>query len=112
MKADHYKPVAHKKFKKEALQDPVIRQAYEELADEFALIAEMIKTRKIARKTQQEVATEMHTSQAVVARIENGFSYQQHSPTFNTLKKYAQALGCHLLIKLVPDQAYQQTTKQ
>jgi DNA-binding XRE family transcriptional regulator len=103
MRVDKFSPISHEKFKKEALKNHDINQAYQELEDEFALIAEMIKTRKMAKKTQQDVAKEMHTSQTVVARIENGFSYQKHSPTFNTLKKYAKALGCHLLIKLVPE---------
>lgn len=106
MNVDSYKPIPHEKFKKEDLQNPEVYQKYEGLEDEFSLIAEMIKTRKMARKTQREVAEEMCTSQAVVARIENGFSYRQHSPTFNTLKKYARALGCHLLIRLVPERAY------
>lgn len=99
-----YKPVKFKKFEKEALKDSKVRAAYDELEAEFALMAEMIKARKIARKTQQEVAAKMHTSQAVVARIESGYGQQQHSPTLNTLKKYAKAVGCKLLIKFIPEE--------
>lgn len=99
-----YKPVSFENFEKEALKDPKVRAAYEELEAEFTLIAEMIKARKIAHKTQQEVAVQMHTSQAVVARIESGYGQQKHSPTLSTLKKYAKAVGCKLLIKLVPEQ--------
>lgn len=110
MKNDSFKPIAHEKFKKQALRNSKVRQAYEELEDEFALVAEMIKTRKMTCKTQKEVAEDMHTSQAVVARIENGFGYAQHSPTLNTLKNYANALGCRLSIKLIPSQSRNKCT--
>lgn len=56
MNTNTYKPVPHKKFKKEILQNPKVHQAYEELENEFALIAEMIKTRKMTRKTQHAIA--------------------------------------------------------
>lgn len=98
-----YKPVSFKKFEKEALKDPKVRLAYEELEEEFTLFAEMIKARKIAQKTQNDVAKQMHTSQAAVARIESGFSQIKHSPTLNTLKKYAKAIDCRLTIKLTPE---------
>ena len=105
-----YKPVKFKKFEKEALKDPKVRAAYDDLEAEFTLMAEMIKARKIARKTQQEVAAKMHTSQAVVARIESSYGQQKHSPTLNTLKKYAKAVGCKLLIKFVPERGHEKAT--
>jgi len=98
-----YNPVSFKKFEKEALKEPNVRLAYEELEEEFALFAEMIKARKMAQKTQKDVAKQMHTSQAAVARIESGFSQISHSPTLNTLKKYAKAIDCRLTIKLTPE---------
>lgn len=98
-----YKPVAFKKFKREALKNAETRASYEELEEEFALIASLIKARKIARKTQQEVANKMHTSQSMVARIENSFNEKRNSPTLGTIRKYARAVGCKLTIKLVPE---------
>ena len=41
-----YKPVPFKKFKKKALENPKVKAGYEELEEEFALIAELIKARK------------------------------------------------------------------
>lgn len=96
-----YKPVSFEKFKKEVLKNSETKTAYNELEEEFNLIVELIKARKIAHKTQQEVAQCMHTSQAMVARIENGFNEKRHSPTLGTIRKYAKAVGCKLLIKLV-----------
>lgn len=55
-----YNPVPFEKFKKEALKDPKVRRAYEELEEEFALATEMIKARKMAQKTQKDVAKQMH----------------------------------------------------
>ena len=98
-----YKPVSFRKFKKEALTNPKVKAAYDELEDEFTLMAEMIKARKMVHKTQHEVAKDMHTSQAVVARVESGFGLMKHSPTLATLKKYAKAVGCKLSIKLIPE---------
>lgn len=102
-----YKPVPFEKFKQEALRDPVVKTGYDDLEEEFTLIAELIKARKIARKTQQDVAECMHTSQAMIARIENGFSEKRNSPTLGTIRRYARAVGCRLSIKLIPEEKYQ-----
>ena len=56
-----YKPVSFDKFEKEALKDPKVKTAYDELETEFALMAEFIKARKIAHKTQKEVADKMQS---------------------------------------------------
>jgi hypothetical protein len=37
-----------------------------------------------------------------VARLEAGGGSQRHSPTIATLRKYAQAVGCRLEIRLRP----------
>ena len=102
-----YKPIPFKKFKEEALKDPKVKAGYEELEEEFALIAELIKARKRAHKTQQEVAKCMSTSQAMIARIENSFCEKRNSPTLGTVRKYARAVGCRLSIKLIPEGKYQ-----
>jgi len=102
-----YKPVSFKKFKETALKDARIKAGYDELEEEFALITELIKARKVASKTQEEVAKSMRTSQAMVARIENAFSGKGHSPTFDTIRRYARAVGCRLSIKLIPEGKYQ-----
>ncbi|MFA6409370.1 MAG: helix-turn-helix transcriptional regulator [Gammaproteobacteria bacterium] len=100
-----YKPVPFKKFKKKVLKNPEAKNRYEALEEEFALIAELVKARKIAHKTQSEVAGKMKTSQAMIARIENGFNGKSHSPTLNTIRKYARAVGCKLHIKLIPEES-------
>ncbi len=101
-----YKPVSHEKLKQEALSNKKVLKAYEELEDEFNLIAELIKARKMAGKSQTEIAKQMHTTQSTVARLEAGFGQKRHSPTLNTLKRYAKSVGCKVMIKLVPEKRH------
>ncbi len=98
-----YDPITYEKFKKEALEDPEFRKSYDELEEEFNLAMELIKARKRVHKSQQEVANHMHTSQAMIARIESGAGQKKHSPSIKTLRRYAKAVGCKVLIKFVPE---------
>ena len=98
----NHESISFTKFEEEVLRDPQVLKVYNELEEEFALAAEMLKARKMARKTQKEVARKMRTSQATVARIENGFGHEKHSPTIDTLRRYAKAVGCKIFIKLIP----------
>jgi len=41
----------------------------------------------------------MGTTKSAVSRLE---SAGKHAPSLTTLKKYAQAVGCHLKIKFIP----------
>ena len=53
-------------------------------------------------KSQKELAKAMHTSPSAISRLEAGFGRERHSPSLDTLRRYANALGCYLSIKLVP----------
>ena len=50
--------------------------------------------------TQEAVAELMRATKRAVSRLE---SAGKHAPSLTTLKKHAQAVGCRLEIKLVPD---------
>jgi len=93
----------HDSLKKKAFKLPGVAQAYADLEEEFAIIAELIKARKIAGESQKEVARLMNTSTSAISRLESGASRRQHSPSLLTLRRYAHALGCRLSIKLIPD---------
>lgn len=97
-----YGPIRYKKFEKEALKDSEVHKSYDELEEEFTLAMELIKARKRVRKSQQEVAKQMQTSQATIARIESGYGQKKHSPSIKTLRRYAKAVGCKVLITFVP----------
>jgi DNA-binding XRE family transcriptional regulator len=92
----------HKSFKKEVLDIPGVREEYEALEEEFALIGELIRARKMAGKSQEEVAKLMKTTPSVISRLEAGYGRQRHIPSMNTLRRYANAVGCRLSVILVP----------
>lgn len=96
-----YNPVSYDfdTFKKLILSDDKSKEEYEKLEEEFALICEMVRARKRAHKTQKDIAECMHTSSSVISRLESIEGYRRHSPTLDTLKKYARAVHCHLVIK-------------
>jgi len=97
--------LTHAKLKEKWLSDPEVLAAYNELEEEFTLINEMIHARKKAGKTQADVAELMRTTPSVVSRLESINSRYKHSPSFETLKKYAHALGYKLAIKFVKRKA-------
>ena len=83
---------------KEWLKDPQFKAAYDSLEEEFALAEALIRARANADMTQEQVAREMGTTQAVVARLESGRSM----PSTRTLQRYAKATGTRLRISFEP----------
>jgi DNA-binding XRE family transcriptional regulator len=97
-----YQPVTHdhEAFLKKALKRKDFREAYESLEEEYTLVREMLAARSRSGLTQEAVAERMGTTKSAVSRLE---AAGKHAPSLTTLKKYAQAVGCHLEIKLVPE---------
>jgi transcriptional regulator with XRE-family HTH domain len=91
--------LTHAELKKRALANPDVQKAYEALADEYAIAHELLHAREAAGLTQAEVAEKMHTKAPAIARLEAG---GKHSPSLITLRKYADAVGCTLEVRLVP----------
>ena len=73
-------------------------QAYDALESEFSLAAAMIHARAHAGLTQQQLAERMHTTQAVIARLESG----RVKPSTRTLERLAAATGMRLRISFEP----------
>ncbi|SRR6266540_3753589 len=105
-----YQPVPHdhEEFLKKALKRKDFNEAYEDLAEEYALIREMLAARSRSGLTQEAVAELMGTTKSAVSRLE---AAGKHAPSLSTLKRYAQAVGCHLEIKLVPDSRTNRSTR-
>ena len=93
--------LTYEKFKERALSDPEVRAEYDALKPEFALFEELLRARKRAGLTQAEVAERMDIKPPAVARLESGGGSARHSPSVATLRRYAEAVGCHLEIRLV-----------
>ena len=96
-----YEPVSHdhKAFLKNAQKRKGFSKAYNDLEEEYTLVREMLSARSKSGFTQDAVAELMGTTKSAVSRLE---SAGKHSPSLKTLKKYAQAVGCHLEIKFIP----------
>jgi ribosome-binding protein aMBF1 (putative translation factor) len=60
-----------KKFKTQALARPEVRKAYDDLAEEFAFLDEVLKARAAAGLTQAEVAARVGTTQSAIAHLES-----------------------------------------
>ena len=88
-----------KQFKARALARPEVKKAYDELAEEFVFLDQVLKARAEAGLTQAEVAARVGTTQSAIARLESAES--KHSPSIATLQRYADALGYKVEIRLV-----------
>ncbi len=78
------------------LKDKDFKKFYEEEGRRLALGYKIAKLRQKLGLTQEELAEEIHTSQATIARLEGG-DYLGYS--LRTLEKIALATGSHLDIQ-------------
>ena len=84
-------------MKAEMMQDPEFAAAYAEADAEYSVLETMLGARIAAGLTQAEVAARAGTTQSAIARLEGG----QVSPTVDTLRKYAKAVGKRLRVQMV-----------
>ena len=94
---------SHNEMLKEWKRDSAFQQEYDELEAEFLLFDELLRARKEAGLTQADIASRMGTKTSAIARLEAGGGSKKHSPSVTTLRKYAEAVGCRLEIRLVPN---------
>ncbi len=96
-----YQPVAHDHatFLRKARKRKGFPAAYKALAVEYAVANEMLAARARAGLTQEAVASRMGTTKSTVSRLE---SAGKHAPSLTSLKKYANAVGCEIKIRLIP----------
>ncbi len=96
-----YIPVTHdhEAFVARARTRKGFAEAYEALAPEYEVITQLLKARNKAGLTQDAVAERMGTTKSAVSRLEGS---GKHAPSLATLRKYAQAVGCDLQVRLVP----------
>jgi len=89
-------------FKEKAFENLDVKQEYEELAPAYALRKQLIKIRKDAGFTQEELAEILHTKKSNISRLENVNS--SISPKLSTIEEYAKAVGYQLEIKFIPQE--------
>jgi ribosome-binding protein aMBF1 (putative translation factor) len=97
-----YKPVPHDAaFRKALLAKPGVKKAFDALEEEYTALHTMLEARQTAGLTQADVANRMGTTVSAVSRLEASLRSEKHSPSFSTLRKYAQACGKKLIIQMV-----------
>jgi DNA-binding XRE family transcriptional regulator len=89
----------HKDFLAKARARKGFQEAYEALELEYQVINQLLKARNRAGLTQDAVAARMGTTKSAISRLEGS---GKHVPSLATLRRYAQAVGCELQVKLVP----------
>ena len=85
-----------KELKKRFMEDPEFREEYARVDEEYALVEALLRARTTAKLTQADVARRLGTTQSAIARLEGG----QVSPSFATLRRYAEATGTRLTVGL------------
>ena len=97
-----YKLVPHDAaFKKALLAKPGVQKAYDSLEEEYSTLHAMLDARLAAGLTQADVAARMGTTVSAISRLESSLRSEKHSPSFSTLRKYAQACGKKLVVQMI-----------
>jgi DNA-binding XRE family transcriptional regulator len=97
-----YQPVKHDAAFRQALLDKTgVKPAFDALEEEYTALHAMLQARQAAGLTQSEVASRMGTTVSAVSRLEASLRSEKHSPSFATLRKYAQACGKKLIIQMI-----------
>lgn len=96
------KTMTHEQMVAKMLENPAVRAEHERLnREEFAILNEILAARRAAGLSQAQVAERMGTKAPAIARLESALASGKHSPSLNTLRKYAAALGKRIEVHLV-----------
>lgn len=102
MSAERTPPtMTHDEMVAKWMQNPEFKTEYERIErDEMPMFDAILAARKAAGLTQAQVAERMGTKATAVTRLENALITGKPSPSLNTLRKYAEALGKKLEVRL------------
>ena len=91
----------HDEIVAKLLKRPGVRKEVERIErDEGILLDILLKARNDAGLTQAQVAERMGTQPPAIARLERALATGKHSPSLATLRKYAEACGKALEVRL------------
>jgi DNA-binding XRE family transcriptional regulator len=91
----------HDQIVAKLMKRPGVRSEVERIErEEGVLLDLLLKARHDAGLTQAQVAERMGTHPPAIARLEKSLATGKHSPSLSTLRKYAQACGKALELKL------------
>lgn len=86
-----------KELKKRFMEDPEFQEESARVDEEYALVEALVRARAAAKLTQADVARRLGTTRSAITRLEGG----RVSPSFATLRRYAEATGARLTVGLV-----------
>jgi ribosome-binding protein aMBF1 (putative translation factor) len=81
-------------FNARALSKPDVRKAYEDGLEDLRIAVQLAELREKSGMTQTELAARIHTSPAVISRLERGRNVE-----LKTLKKVVAALDARLTVE-------------
>ncbi len=93
--------MTHEELVAKALENPMVKAEYDALEPEFAMLRLILKARRDAGLTQDQIAERMGTKRSAVARLESSLATGKHSPSLTTLRRYAKAVNKRLEIRFV-----------
>lgn len=85
-------------FLEEQLQDPELRQEYEALQPERAIIQAIIDARRQSGLTQKELSERTGIAQGDISKMEKGNA----NPSLKTLQRLASGMGMILKLEFLP----------
>ena len=96
------KTLNHKQMVAKMLKNSAVKAEVDKLnREEFAILDEILAARKEAGLSQAQIAKRMGTQAPAIARLESALATGKHSPSLNTLRQYAAALGKRVELHLV-----------
>ena len=90
-----------KEFKEKALKDPEVKKEYDALSSSYELRKNLIRIRKQAGLTQEDIAMKLNTKKSNISRLENVNS--KISPKISTIEQYVNAAGYTLELNFIPN---------
>ena len=81
---------------KKRLKNPAFKKAWEESEPDYLLAKKLIEKRLAKKMSQRSLAKKLHTSQAVISRLET----MQGNPTLSLLQRIARILDARLILQL------------
>jgi DNA-binding XRE family transcriptional regulator len=67
----------HNQLRQKLLARKGVKDAYEAMSEEFAALDVLLKARKQAKRTQEEVAARMGTTKSAVSRLESSLTSEK-----------------------------------
>jgi ribosome-binding protein aMBF1 (putative translation factor) len=91
----------HDRVVRKLMRRPGVRAEVERIErEETELLDVLLKARHAAGLTQAQVAERMGTQAPAVARLERALATGKHSPSIATVRKYVDACGKRLVLKV------------